>query len=78
MAFFYSSNQQYLHLNYSINNPNHYPKIYDKLNNLIRLDYSNKDYTLHPKFIEIINNFIIQAHFIDKFIYLLLISIKLF
>lgn len=35
-----------------------YIDIYDKLNNLIRLDYSNKDYTLHPKFIEFINNFI--------------------
>ena len=35
-----------------------YIDIYDKLNNLIKIDYSNKDYTLNLKFVEIINNFI--------------------
>lgn len=35
-----------------------YIDIYDKLNNLIKIDYSNEDYTLNPKFVEIITDFI--------------------
>ena len=35
-----------------------YINIYDKLNNLIKIDYSNEDYTLNPKFVEIITDFI--------------------
>lgn len=35
-----------------------YINIYDKLNNLIKIDYSNEDYTLNLKFVEIINDFI--------------------
>ncbi len=35
-----------------------YIDIYDRLNNLIRIDYSNNEYTLEPKFVEFVNNFI--------------------
>ena len=35
-----------------------YVEIYDMLNKLVRIDYSTKDYVLHPKFIEVVNNFI--------------------